>query len=123
MQKKISTLINVTLQIEGLHLWPEATNYLKHEHRHVFHITCKRLVTHSDREIEIIQFKSQIIHYLQSVFSTRKLKGTELTICNFGRMSCEDIAELLLKEFDLQYCQVLEDNENGAEVHLINDNQ
>ena len=34
----------------------------------------------------------------------------------FGDMSCEMIAKELLKVFELNYCSVLEDNENGAEV-------
>ena len=31
-----------------------------------------------------------------------------------GATSCETLASILLKEFKLDYCEVLEDGENGA---------
>ena len=31
-------------------------------------------------------------------------------------LSCEAIAEMLINEFNLSYCAVMEDDENGAEV-------
>ncbi len=113
MNKKTQTLVIVALQIEGLHCWLGAPNYLKNEHRHIFHITCKRLVTHDDRDIEFIELKNQIIHYLLETYA-----GTGTT-CNFKTMSCEMIARELLEKFDLEYCSVMEDNENGAEIKAL----
>ena len=113
------TNIIVTLQVEGIHSWPECpireVEFLKHPHRHIFHVECKKEVTHDDREIEIIQLKRRIRFYLLEQLGVG-YKGAEG--CNFGRMSCEEIAKDLLKEFELNYCKVLEDNENGAEVLL-----
>jgi len=103
------TSIVVKLTYAGLHCWKdcplEEVKYLRDMHRHTFYITCKKEVNHDDRDIEIIMFKELIIKYLES-----KYKG------NFGTMSCEMIARELMIEFDLNYCQVLEDNENGAEI-------
>ena len=36
---------------------------------------------------------------------------------NFKSMSCEMIARELYEGFDLEYCSVFEDNENGAEIY------
>jgi hypothetical protein len=109
--------IIVTLQIPGLHYWKEATgtvSYLGLIHRHVFYITCKKEVTKNNREIEIIQFKETILDDLKIRFYT-----TLKDICDFGVMSCEDIAEMLIRKHELNYCSVLEDNENGAEITNI----
>jgi hypothetical protein len=106
----MQTNIIVTLQIEGTHNWPECpfeeVSFLRHPHRHTFFITCKKKVFHSDRDIEIIMLKRSILKHLYDNF-----KG------KFGSLSCEMIAEHLLNEFELNYCSVLEDNENGAEVY------
>ncbi len=113
MQKNII----VNLQIEGIHQWPdcniEEVMFLKHPHRHIFHITCKKLVSHNERDIEIINLKHNIIEYLNNIYYSSVLR-----CCNFLSLSCESIAELLLTKFDLSYCSVLEDNENGAEVYV-----
>ena len=105
MQKSIV----VTLRIEGTHNWPECpleeVSFLKHPHRHEFHIKVKKIVQHNDRDLEIIMFKRM----MQSYFTAKWGKPAK-----FGRMSCEDIAEHLMDKFDLQSCEVLEDGENGA---------
>jgi hypothetical protein len=109
MDSKIRKYIQVNLQVEGLHKWGdcnlEDVIYLRNLHRHIFHIKVIKQVTHNNRDIEIIMFKNQILFYLKG-----KYKG------NFGNMSCEDIAEDILKEFDCHIVEVLEDNENGAIV-------
>jgi hypothetical protein len=97
----------VTLQYPALHKWEEAPDnegYLKYPHRHLFYITCKKRVIGTNREIETINLKKSILVYLNN------FKG------DFNKSSCEDIAVLLMKQFDLTYCSVLEDNENGAEI-------
>lgn len=108
------TNIIVNLRIEGFHNWPDAfdeVDYLRHRHRHMFHICCKKRVTHDDRDIEIIQFRKQINAYLVLKYTSR-----DTLSCEFGSMSCEMIAAELVEYFNLQYCSVLEDGENGAEV-------
>lgn len=106
------TNVVVKLQVEGLHRWQgcniKEVIYLINEHRHIFHIVCKKEVSHDDRDIEIITLKHQILKYLHNAY------GNE--VCTFGSRSCEMIARELLEKFSLNYCSVLEDNENGAEV-------
>lgn len=113
----ILTTIVVKLQVEGQHCWPEAREkipqmgFLSDPHRHMFHIDAKAEVSHGDREIEIIQFKREIQDYFK-----RNYFNEELNMCDFGRKSCEDLAKELMEAYDLMYCEVLEDNENGAAV-------
>lgn len=111
--------IIVNLQIEGTHQWSacpiEEVSFLKEKHRHIFHIECKKSVTHHDREIEIIQLKRKIQYFLIDMYGIdfRRANG-----CDFGELSCEQIATILLNKFELNYCKVLEDGENGAEIFL-----
>lgn len=114
------TNIIVKLEVEGMHCWPQAADllpevgFLSDRHRHIFHIEARKKVTHSDRDVEIIMFKREITEFLFAEYG--KHKHSLVNYCEFGPMSCEMIAEVLLKKFGLQYCSVLEDNENGAEV-------
>ena len=111
------TNIVVKLQVEGIHNWPEARikipqmGFLSSLHRHIFFITAKKVVSHNERDVEIIMFKREIFDYLQ-----RNYFDKDLSCCNFGPRSCETLAQDLLEAYDLQYCEVLEDNENGAEI-------
>ena len=110
------TYIVVKLQVEGVHVWPNAfdkVSYLKSSHRHMFHICLKKKVSHNDRQIEIINLKHQMSDYLQ-----KKYYSCTLELLDFTTNSCESIATDLLNEFNADYVQVLEDNENGAEVQL-----
>lgn len=104
-----------TLQIEGTHNWPgcpfDEVAYLRDPHRHVFHIKAFKRVTHSDRDTEFIILKHEMWKYI-----TTKYLVPYQQLCAFGAMSCEMIAEELIKEFDLSRCEVSEDNENGAIV-------
>lgn len=113
-----------TLQVEGTHNWPgcpfEEVSYLRDPHRHVFHIKAYKIVTHSDRDVEFIMLKHQIIQYLIGKYWSGWVKNdfghTGKALCEFGAMSCEMIAEDLITEFDLSRCEVSEDGENGAIV-------
>lgn len=102
--------IKVKLQFEGVHNWPgcpiEEVSFLKHPHRHMFYVTCLKEVSHNDRDIEIIQFKRQVEDYL---------KGKSV---NLGCSSCEDLAEDILTKFKCDEVEVMEDNENGAVIHV-----
>ena len=103
---KINVIVN--LRIEGLHRWSKCdipeVYFLQQTHRHIFYIEAKKEVQHSDRDIEIIRLKRNIEKHLLTFDK------------DFGEMSCEDIALDLVKKFNLNYCKVLEDGENGAEV-------
>lgn len=99
----------VKLQFEGLHCWPDApepVKFLRNPHRHLFHVRAKAEVQSVNREIEIIMLKRNMEDFLHS-------QGLD-----FKSSSCEALALMLLEKFGLQSCEVLEDNENGAEVSL-----
>lgn len=104
--------IIVKLEFESVHSWPECpfpeVEFLQYPHRHNFHILCKKEVKHNDREIEIIILKREILSYLDFHYPIK---------FGMGRKSCEDLAQELFLQFGLNYCSVLEDNENGAEVY------
>ena len=116
MDSKIKKLIEVNLQVEGIHRWKDCNiadvDYLKEYHRHIFHITANKAVRHNERDIEIIQFKRSIQSFLSFKFS--QMNG----VLFFDNMSCESIAELIAREFKCSMVKVLEDNENGAIIIL-----
>lgn len=101
----------VKFQFEGIHCWPacpfEDVAFLKEPHRHIFHVTASKAVSHEhDREVEIIRLK--------------RLMQTDdlITSVKLGSMSCEKLAMYFLEKFKLESCYVLEDGENGAYVAL-----
>ena len=114
----MKTNIIVTLQVEGVHHWHNAKNvfpevgFLSRAHRHIFHITAKKQVHHDDRDVEFIMFKRDILEYMH-----RKYWREVIRVHDFKSKSCEMIAKELVKEFELEYCSVFEDYENGAEVY------
>lgn len=101
--------IIIRFTVEGTHRWAacdiESVAFLRNEHRHIFYIECRKEVSHSDRDIEIILFKREVTEYLKRHFGEP---------CAFKELSCEMIAENLIQTFGLSLCMVLEDNENGA---------
>lgn len=115
------TNIIINLQVDGTHFWPgvvehdelKPVHFLYHPHRHIFHIQAKKRVSHSDRDIEIITLKRNIQEYLSQHYFNEELQTHE-----FKTMSCEMIANMLVKIFELDYCSVLEDGENGGEVYV-----
>lgn len=114
----MKTQIIVKLQIEGIHNWLncplEDVHFLRFDHRHIFHIKAIKTVSHDDRDVEIILLKRSIQEWIKGLFSFCLPSGS--TVCNFGQMSCEMIARQVLLAFDLDECEVLEDDENGARV-------
>lgn len=103
-------LVFATVHFEATHNWPgcdiEEVAYLKHEHRHIFHITAYKQVDHDDRDIEFIVLKHRIQEYLQEKYPDAKL----------GSTSCEMLANELVWHFHLDKCIVSEDGENGVEI-------
>lgn len=111
----IQTEVYCSLQIEGLHCWPEAkilfpeVAYLSDPHRHIFHIKCHSKVNHDDRDVEFIMLKHSVDNFMQNWYDPM------YNLFDFGRMSCEDIAQSILDEFDSIYkVEVSEDGENGC---------
>jgi len=107
----------VKLAIEGIHQWKdcpiEEVSFLKVPHRHMFHIKAYKIVSHGDRDVEIIRLKRDIEDNLISNFYCEKSRALK-----FNNLSCEHIAEHLLRAFGLSACEVLEDNENGGRVSV-----
>lgn len=106
------------VDVEGFHCWPGAPDgldYLRSRHRHIFQIRIEFEVSHWDREIEINQRQSDVKHFLLVRYAEYYRKREE-GACEFGTMSCEQIAEELLEEFGAASCQVLEDGYGGAKV-------
>jgi len=101
--------IVVRTQFEGFHRYPaapEGVEFLKNEHRHMFHIEAKIEVFHSDRELEFILVKRFI--------------NTLLTNSQQDHKSCEMIAESITNALVQKYGKrditvgVFEDGENGG---------
>jgi len=74
----------------------------------MFHVELKWKVSHNDRDKEFIVMKRKVERYVEE-----RWKGKDL-----GRLSCEMMAEELLKEFGAVKVSVFEDGENGAEVSV-----
>lgn len=106
----------VKLQIPGIHQWSECpfkdVDFLNHPHRHLFHIVCKRAVTHDNRDVEVIRFKQEITDWINDAFP---FNGVAYSL---GETSCEMLCRTLADKFNLCYCSVLEDGENGAEISI-----
>jgi len=105
----------VTFQKEGLHKWPDATNYpgvefLANEHRHMFHFRVSIEVFHDDREIEFIQFS----RWLQRLFNE--------DVVQLDYKSCEMMSDDLYEKINEKYggrevhIDISEDGENGAHI-------
>jgi|ERR1035438_1836626 hypothetical protein len=114
---ELKTTIVVKLQIQGVHCWHEQPLYAKkkflgYPHRHLFHITCEKLVTDLDREIEFLEFKDSIEMYLFKKYVSGSRYGSWCG--DFDGKSCEQIAHELLTAFHLESCSVFEDGENGS---------
>lgn len=101
--------IIINTRFSATHCWPscpiESVSYLRHPHRHEFHVRAKKKITHDNRDIEFINLKNKIECYLQKFLDKKDL----------GSHSCEQIAKELADNFDLNYVRVMEDGENGAE--------
>ncbi len=110
----MKTVVFCKLLFEGIHNWPTCNipevEYLKHPHRHIFHITCEVNVLHNDRDKEFIVLKHDVEAFLKRQFPSG----------NLGSTSCEQLAQMLMSKFDLDMCEVSEDGENGARVTKTN---
>lgn len=105
--------IFVTFQKEGIHRYPDApegVEFLKHQHRHIFHFTVWIDVFHNERDIEFILFKRD----LEAQYAWGVLQ--------MDQKSCEMLAEDLINYISNKYTGrkisviVSEDGENGAQL-------
>ncbi|QDP49444.1 MAG: hypothetical protein Unbinned2716contig1000_25 [Prokaryotic dsDNA virus sp.] len=111
-------LIILHFEIEGHHAWkdaPENIWFLSKEHRHLFTIRIGMNVEHNDREKEIFLQQQLFQEYLKTKYEKTHLN--DYTYHDFGNMSCEDIAEEIIKLDDsIHWVEVLEDNKGGARI-------
>lgn len=105
----------VKFVIEAVHHWPDCQHedvaYLKDKHRHLFHVAAAKAVDHGDRQIEIIRLRREML-----AFTFKRFDRHHGTCLDLGSTSCEQLAEILIEQFGLAWCKVLEDDENGAIV-------
>ena len=105
-------------EIEGLHCWPGVVKtkcsekYLVNEHRHVFKFRVKIPVTHTDRDVEFIEFGHKVKAELLNTFKSRVP-----FVAHFLTMSCEALGVWILEKFpEVVSVEVTEDGESGAIV-------
>lgn len=102
----------IRCDFEALHCWPECpfsdVSFLKTLHRHKFFVELKKEIE-GDRGIEFIRLQREVKSFIGQAYDGK----------NLGSLSCEMIAEILLKNFSAYQVSVFEDNENGAEVCMI----
>jgi hypothetical protein len=95
------------------HAWPNApveVAFLRNVHRHEFHVELSVRQQHSDRAVEYIMLR----RWLDKELDAWRDK-------DLGARSCEMLCEQLInyakcEGYDVEYCRIFEDGENGAEV-------
>jgi len=119
------TLLVIRTQFSALHNWttiPEDHTqiYLKHPHRHVFHVVLKFKVTDDDRELEFIEIKKHFDWWVtKSLYEN--YRELDFKTPSLGSMSCEMICKKIMNNYCFKgrfpcYVSIMEDDENGAEV-------
>jgi len=115
----MNKFVIIKLSVEGMHNFPKAkelfpeVGFLADRHRHMFTFKVCCPVTHSDRDKEFIMLKRDVLEYINSIYY-----NTSTRVCEFGPMSCEMLAEDILKVFSADWVEVWEDDENGARVEF-----
>jgi hypothetical protein len=110
-----ATVVYVRYEFPAFHRWldaPDHVAFLRDYHRHIFKIKLGVRVRHSDRDVEFFTLLEALKLYIGRTFFQ-----------SYFEFSCEQIACMILREFEKWnpvYCEVSEDGENGAEVTVIN---
>lgn len=120
-----STIIRIV--IPGIHRWPDVdahmggrVSYLKHPHRHNFHITAKYRVDPDGQGGRAVEYFTQAenlratLNLLYPAFNT-----LEIEVTDFGSSSCEQIAMRVLDSDTtgtLYSVEVSEDGLHGGEA-------
>lgn len=98
-------------EFEGLHSYPDAplsVEFLRNEHRHIFHVKVYIEVRHNNRDVEFILFKRFLDNIIKEL--------------NKPLGSCEMISDQLYQKISRFYpgrkviIDVSEDNENGSYI-------
>jgi len=110
MNRTRTAYVVVRTRFAAIHHWPdcdiEGKEYLKHPHRHEFHVEAWFHVTHNNRDIEFIRQKELLDDWLQNTWDRKDL----------GALSCEMMANCIINKFCANRVSVFEDGENGAIV-------
>ncbi len=119
----------IKTQFQAIHQWTncELTEvaFLKYPHHHYFNVKVKIQQLHSDRDVEYIDTQLKLDAYIDEVLLDRTIDSDVSDwISHMGSMSCEKMAEEILKFVEELYAQggrqilvgVYEDNRHGAEV-------
>jgi hypothetical protein len=118
----LSSFIVVKTTFEALHRWGncdiEEVIFLKHNHRHIFHVHMVLPVDHDDRALEFFMVQKEIKDIVVDLYNVNNSICLEL-----GNRSCEMVCKDIIEEFLKNHPQldwirvsVFEDDENGAGV-------
>jgi len=121
----IQTSVTVRFRTAGFHQWedaPHSVAFLKHEHRHIFHVGVTARVTHSNRQLEFFDLCDRAKEVFEHVMP-RQLSRLGP---HYGERSCETLASELLMQLrsyriDVVAVTVSEDGENEGLAEYIND--
>lgn len=110
----MKTCIYITTTFVGFHSWkdaPDEVAFLRHPHRHIFHVKATFEVSHDNRELEFFMIKKEIDDWIASFYPSTVVLSK----------SCEMIAKDIFITFSKLYCsmvsvEVSEDGENGSIV-------
>lgn len=111
----LQTWAVVRFRFEGMHLWKDAipeVEFLKHPHRHIFHVEARVEQRHYERDVEYVLLRKQLVSFVER----QEWNSPENT------RSCETMAHelraYLIQLFPFRGIQVsvFEDGENGAMV-------
>lgn len=100
----------IITQFEGIHKYPDAPKevvFLRHDHRHIFHITVWIEQFHNERDVEFILFK----RFIENIIKNSQFPNNA---------SCETMSDFLAKKIIKKYInrklkiEITEDGENGA---------
>lgn len=107
MSISASTSVFCTLQFPAVHRWSKAKGrhgYLKHWHRHLFHVRIECSVSHGDRQIEFLALKDMAESLCRRLAASEKAR----------LWSCEHYAKHIGEALGATMVEVSEDGENGA---------
>lgn len=107
MPSKGQMTIYAVCRFEATHRWPAAAGavrFLRHPHRHVFHVRAEMAVSHDDRQVEFLGLQRR----LEQTCLRLKAKALART------WSCEHYARAIGMQLGCTRVEVSEDGENGA---------
>ena len=106
----IKRFVTISADFVGFHRWqdaPEEEAFLRNLHRHIFKVKVTFAVEHNDRNIEFFHKKKRLLGELARI---------EIFLRGEDGLSCEEIAETLMRKMKAVRVIVSEDGENEAEL-------